>query len=173
MKKVTLVLVGLLVLVVIGLSIKGRKMQEIRTEIEIAASPETVWNILTDINQWQQWSPIINQSQGDAAVGAKLSITMAGKETGKDGPQYSPEIIEMNKPLIFRWRAHMMAGFIFTNDKVFELEPTENGTRLVHKEQFKGLLAPVFCGQMEKGVPPMLQSMNQALKDLAEKQAKQ
>ena len=62
----------------------------------------------------------------------------------------------------------MMAGFIFTNDKVFELHETSTGTRVVHKELFSGLLAPIFCGQMEKGVPPMLEAMNQALKQLAE-----
>jgi len=63
----------------------------------------------------------------------------------------------------------MLAGFIFTNDKVFELEETNTGTRLTHKELFSGLLAPIFCGQMEKGVPPMLDSMNKALKEQAEK----
>jgi len=63
----------------------------------------------------------------------------------------------------------MLAGFIFTNYKVFELEETTSGTLLTHKEMFKGLLAPIFCGQMEKGVPPMLNSMNKALKDLVEK----
>ena len=63
----------------------------------------------------------------------------------------------------------MLAGFIFTNDKIFQLEETNSGTRLTHKEMFSGLLTPLFCGQMEKGVPPMLKSMNIALKDLAEK----
>ena len=62
----------------------------------------------------------------------------------------------------------MLHGWIFTNYKVLELEASGAGTRLTHKEMFKGLLAPIFCGQMEKGVPPMLNSMNQALKDLAE-----
>jgi hypothetical protein len=63
----------------------------------------------------------------------------------------------------------MMAGFIFTNYKIFELVKTSTGTKLIHTESFKGLLAPIFCGQMEEGVPPMLKSMNDALKILAEK----
>lgn len=94
---------------------------------------------------------------------------MVGKEKGKDGPKYNPTITELEEPNYFRWRAHMFAGFIFTNDKIFELEETNSGTRLTHKEMFSGLLAPIFCGQMEKGVPPMLNSMNKALKKLAEK----
>ena len=144
-------------------------MQEIKTEIEISAPPSKVWDIITDINNWQEWSPIINASHGSASVGSKLSITMMGKEEGKDGPKYNPKITELNEPNYFRWRAHMLYGFIFTNDKIFILEETKTGTRLTHIETFKGFLAPIFCSQMEKGVPPMLNSMNKALKELAEK----
>jgi len=144
-------------------------MQEIKTQIAISAPPSKVWSIITDINNWQEWSPIINASNGEASIGSKLSITMMGKEEGKDGPKYNPIIKELNEPGYFRWRAHMLAGFIFTNDKIFELKKTESGTHLTHTESFKGLLAPIFCGQMEKGVPPMLNSMNKALKELAEK----
>lgn len=168
-KKIVLIFIGIVSVGLIYLSIKGQEMQEIRTEIEIAASPAKVWGILTDINKWHEWSPIINQSSGNASLGSKLDMTMVGKEEGKDGPKYSPEITQLDEAKYFRWRAHMMAGFIFTNDKVFELEETATGTKLIHKELFSGLLAPIMCGQMEKGVPPMLNSMNLALKELAEK----
>ena len=168
MKKIIIILMGIFFVGIIYLAVEGSKMQEIKTEIEISAPPSKVWSIITDIKNWQEWSPIINSSNGTASVGSKLSITMMGKEKGKDGPKYNPTITELEEPKFFRWRAHMLAGFIFTNDKIFELEKTNTGTRLTHKETFSGLLAPIFCGQMEKGVPPMLNSMNKALKDLAE-----
>ena len=169
MKKALVVFMALTFIGITYLAIEGTNMQEIKTEIEISAPPSKVWAIITDINNWQEWSPIINASNGEASVGSKLSITMMGKEEGKDGPKYNPIIMELNEPGYFRWRAHMLAGFIFTNDKTFELKEIESGTHLTHTESFKGLLAPVFCGQMEKGVPPMLNSMNKALKELAEK----
>jgi len=169
MKKIFIILLAITCVGLTYLAIAGNDMQEIKTEIEISAAPSEVWNIITDINNWQEWSPIINASKGEVSIGSKLSITMMGKEEGKDGPKYNPIIEELNEPHYFRWRAHMLAGFIFTNDKIFELEKTESGTRLIHTETFKGLLAPIFCGQMEKGVPPMLNSMNKALKELAEK----
>lgn len=142
-------------------------MQEIRTEIDIAAPATKVWGILTDINHWQDWNPIIIQASGDAARDARLDITMCGKN-GKDGPRYKPLITNLEAPKSFHWRAKMLAGFLFTNDKVIELEETGTGTRLVHKELFSGLLAPLFCKQMEAGVTPMLNSMNDALKKAAE-----
>jgi len=169
MKKILLILLLLTGVGISYLAIEGSSEQEITTEIEIAAPPSKVWSIITDINKWQDWSPIIKASQGTSSVGSTLDITMIGKEEGKDGPQYSPVMTELKEPNHFRWRAHMIAGFIFTNDKVLSLEQTKTGTRLIHKEIFSGLLAPIFCGQMEKGVPPMLNSMNQALKELAEK----
>jgi len=169
MKKIVILFFGLVFIGVIYLAIEGRNMQEIKTEIEISAPPAKVWSIITDINRWKKWSPIINDSNGIASVGSKLSITMMGKEKGKNGPHYNPTITELEESKYFRWRAHMLAGFIFTNDKIFELEETSAGTRLTHKELFSGLLAPIFCGKMEESVPSMLNSMNQALKDLAEK----
>jgi len=168
MKKILLIFVASVGAGIIYLAVAGNKLQEITTEIEISAPPPKVWSILTDINNWQEWSPIIKDSHGTASVGSELTITMIGKEQGEDGPRYNPIITELKEPSYLRWRAHMLTGFIFTNYKVLELEETNSGTRLIHKEMFKGLLAPVFCGQMEKGVPPMLNSMNQALKKLAE-----
>jgi hypothetical protein len=169
MRKILVILVALVGAGIIYLAVAGNKLQEIKTDIEISAPPSKVWPILTDINNWQEWSPIIKESHGTASVGSELTITMIGKEDGKDGPKYNPIITELDEPNHLRWRAHMLAGFIFTNYKIFELEETSSGTRLTHTESFKGLLAPIFCGQMEKGVPPMLNSMNKALKDLAEK----
>ena len=169
MKKVLLGISFALLTGIVILAIMGSKMQEIKTEIHIDAKAEKVWEVLMDFDKWQDWSPIIKQSKGSAQVGSQLQMTMVGKSEGESGPSYKPKIEEMSKPHFFRWRAHMMASFIMTNDKVFELTETENGTKLVHKELFKGLMAPIFCGQMEKGVPPMLNKFNQALKALVEK----
>lgn len=169
MKKVFLIFVALMGAGLIYLAVAGSELQEIKTEIEISAPPTKVWSILSDINNWEKWSPIIKESKGIASVGSELTIAMIGKNEGEDGPVYKPVITELDKPNQFRWRAHMLTGFIFTNYKVIELEETSSGTHLTHKEMFKGLLAPIFCGQMEEGVPPMLNSMNQALKELAEK----
>jgi len=169
MKKTVLIIIGLISASIVYTAIEGRNMQEIRTEIEIAAPPAKVWSILTDISKWQDWNPVINKSSGTAAIGSELNITMCGKEDGKDGPNYSPTVTKLEEAKKFSWRATMMAGFIFTNGKIIELEETSSGTRLVHKETFSGMMAAMMRGQMEKGVPPMLNKFNNALKELAEK----
>ena len=143
-------------------------MRELRTEIEIAAPLTKVWSILTDFENWKEWNPIVNQASGVASLGSKLDITMRGKD-GKDANRYMPIVTNIEEPKSFRWRVKMMTGFLFTNDKVFELEDTSSGTRLIHRELFSGILVPMFWGKLNKGVIPMLKSMNDALKKTAEK----
>jgi len=143
-------------------------MREIRTEIEIAAPLTKVWSILTDFDNWKKWNPIVNQASGVASPGSKLSITMSCTD-GKDGNNYMPIVTNVEEPKFFRWRAKMMAEFLFTNDKVFELEEIGSGTRLIHLEKFSGILVPMFWSKLNKGVLPMLKSMNDALKIIAEK----
>ena len=143
-------------------------MRTLLTEIEIDAPVEKVWDILMDFEHWSDWNPIIKAGSGKAALESELSITMNGKD-GKNGPKYAPVITIFEAPKDFRWRAKMIAGFIFTNDKVFELEPTSTGTRLIHKEEFGGLMVGLFWSKLNDGVVPMLNSMNKALKEHAEK----
>jgi hypothetical protein len=168
MKKLILVFLVLVFTTCLILWTKGNAMREIRTEVEIAASPEKVWSILTDFNHWKEWNPIVNQVSGLASLGSKLTVTMRG-ENGKDGPKYMPTVTVFEEPKSFRWRGKMMAGFLFTNDKVFELEKTGFGTRLIHKELFSGMLVPLFWSKFNEHVPLMLNSMNDALKRTAEK----
>ena len=168
-KKNFLILFGIIILSFTFLIVKGRNMRTITTEIEIAASPAKVWSIINDINKWQEWSPVINKSSGTAAIGSKLNITMCGKDGTKDGPNYQPTITKLEEAKNLSWTATMMAGFIMTNGKILELEKSNTGTRLVHKETFSGLMSVLMWSYMETGVPPMLNKMNKALKELAEK----
>ena len=143
-------------------------MREIKTEIEILAPAAKVWDILADFGAWEEWNPIVDRVSGTASLGSRLEVTMCGKN-GKAGPKFKPYLTVFEKPKSFRWRGKMMAESLFTNDKVLELVENGSGTRLIHKEMFSGLLAPLFWGKLNRFVPPMLQSMNEALKKRAEK----
>ena len=147
-------------------------MKEVRTEIEISAPPEEVWKVISNISEWQNWSPVINKSEGSAALGTKVDITMCSKEEGKDGPKYSPVITKFDEPKSLHWRATMLVGFVFTNDKIIELEKTNSGTRVIHKELFGGLMAAMMASHMEEGVPPILNKWNEALKQKVENESK-
>ncbi len=143
-------------------------MKEIKTEIEINAPLEKVWSVLTDFNNWKNWNPMVSDVSGVPSLGSKLSVSMCGKD-GKAAQKYQPTITIFASPKLFSWRAKMGAEFLFTNDKIFELEKTSSGCRLVHKELFSGLMVTLFWKKMEAFVPGMLSSMNSALKKQIEK----
>ena len=44
---------------------------------DIAASPETVWSILTDLEAYADWNPFITQASGEVTVGTRLVSRIA------------------------------------------------------------------------------------------------
>ena len=146
-------------------------MKKIETEIEIHAPIEKVWEVLTDFNNWEKWNPIVYQAHGKLLKDSKVDIIMY---SGKNnlGHKYSATLTEITVPKSLQWNAIMMAGFLFTNGKIFKLHKTESGTKLIHSETFKGILVPMFWKKLNQGVPKMLSSMNKALKEAVEKSEK-
>lgn len=49
-------------------------MRELRREIEIEASPQRVWEILTDFPAYAEWNPFIPRVIGEPKVGARLEV---------------------------------------------------------------------------------------------------
>ncbi|MEW7007398.1 SRPBCC family protein [Lentilitoribacter sp. EG35] len=144
-------------------------IHEITSEVVIAAPKDKVWAAVTDINSWAENNSAINEASGNVVLGRKLSLTMRGEEAGENGPAYDPTIVELDKGTSYRWRAKMGAELIFTNDKQFELEEVDGGTKLTHTEYFSGMLVPLMLDWFKVGVPPILAEMNAGFKATAEK----
>ena len=51
-------------------------MRQITTEIEINASVEKVWAILTDFKKYPQWNPFIKSIDGEIVEGATFEVTL-------------------------------------------------------------------------------------------------
>ena len=142
-------------------------MRELQAAIQISAPIDRVWQVLTDFNHWSEWNPMVNHVSGNASVNSRLDITMYGPDS-KDAMKYQPTILESNPPKSLRWRATMISGILFTNDRVFELREKNGETELVNREEFSGLMVPLFWGRMNQFVVPMLEKMNKALKNKIE-----
>ena len=55
-------------------------MRELRTEIQISASIDQVWQVLTDFDHWKDWNPTVKHVSGSALLGSTLNITMTGED---------------------------------------------------------------------------------------------
>lgn len=138
-------------------------MKEIKAEIEISSTPDKVWEVLMDLPGWAEWNPIVNKIEGKLEVGEKLNIVMCGSN-GKDSKRYAANITVIDENKCFRFIAVMMGKFMFSADRIIELEKTANGTLFIQREIYSGIMVSLFWAKLSTEALSMLKSMNEALK---------
>lgn len=141
-------------------------MKELRTEIEIQASSEKVWQILTNLGQWPEWNPFIHCAIGKAQVGEAVDITF--RSASKEMTLHCLVIkAEPNRELC--WKYHVVLPGLFRGEHSFVIEPIGNNrVRLVDREIFNGLLVPLQAKDIDTNSRCGFEEMDQALKARAE-----
>ena len=145
-------------------------MSEIYTEIDINASPGTVWRILTDLENYRTWNPFIRESRGQAVLGCTLTCR---PEVIKGRIQtFYPMVTKVVPEREFAWTGHVIAPWFAQGEHIFEIFPlSEGGVHHVHRQVFRGLLGPVMgAGFLSRRTRDGFIRMNRALKMLAEKE---
>jgi hypothetical protein len=141
--------------------------KDIRTEIEINASPEKVWQILSDFENFPSWNPFVVKVSGEPRVGETLKIDVQLPESMKTS--FTPKVLvaEPNKEL--RWVGTMPLN-TFRGEHFYQIEPLgENKIRFVHGEHFSGWLVGLIWLIIGKQTEKGYRIMNEALKNEAEK----
>jgi hypothetical protein len=138
---------------------------ELRTEIEIAASPSRVWEILTDFPAYPSWNPFIGVVSGRLAVGARLKLEVAPAAGRSMTLKARVETVEPEAHLAWRV-SHMPIPGLLEGVHFFKLTPTERGTRLVQGEDFSGLLVK-STGSSLTAIARAFVAMNEALRTRA------
>jgi len=67
-------------------------MKEIRTEIEIEASAERIWQTLTDFAAFPEWNPFIRRASGEVKTGARLEVYI--QPSGARGMTFRPTVLK-------------------------------------------------------------------------------
>lgn len=142
-------------------------MKEIHTEINIQATAERVWEILTDFKNFQQWNPFIYKIDGDPSIGTRITIHLR-TPNGKNR-RYQPKITMVEPFRELRWLGKLTIPGIFDGERIFILEPIgDKQIRFVHKEIFTGLLVHLVGNRLDRDMYSSFISMNEALKKRAE-----
>lgn len=111
---------------------------EIVTRIDIDATPEAVWIVLTDTNAYPDWNPFLVRMEGELVEGGVLTNTM--KPSNGAAMTFRPTILKVVPARELRWLGRLALPRIFDGEHYFMLQPHEGGTRLVHGERFAGVL---------------------------------
>jgi hypothetical protein len=141
--------------------------RELRTDIEINAPAETVWEVLTDFSHYSQWNPFIRSISGEARQGGMLEIFI--QQPGGNGMTFRPIILALQPERELRWLGRLLLPGIFDGEHQFQIESLgENRTRLIQREAFSGLLVPFLWSSLDKQTKQGFEEMNRALKIQAE-----
>ena len=142
-------------------------MREIRSEIDIDASPETVWNVLTEFESLPDWNPFMLRAQGDVKVGEKIEVYL--KLPDGMGMTIKPRVLVVEPNREFRWKGRMVIPGIFDGEHIFEIEKSGDvSCHLVQREQFTGILTSLMLRFIGKKTLRGFEMMNTALKARAE-----
>jgi len=142
-------------------------MKELRTEIEIQTTPDKVWQVLTNLDQYPEWNPFIHHAIGKAQVGEKVDITF---RSGSKEMALQCTVIkaEPNKELC--WKYHVILPLLFSGEHSFIIEPVEsNKVRFIDREIFNGLLVSSQAKDIDTNSRQGFEAMDKALKARVEK----
>lgn len=138
----------------------------ISTTIDIDATPENVWAVLTDFARYREWNPFMDRVEGAARVGHKLVVHMSPPE-GR-AMTFKPTVLVAAPGQELRWLGKLAVRGLFDGEHSFVLTRRPDGaTRLTHGESFSGLLVALLKGTL-KGTEEGFVAFNQALKQRVE-----
>jgi hypothetical protein len=106
----------------------------VNTTIDINASNDAVWDVLTDFANYTEWNPVM-RIDGSPEVGTKLVVHMTG------GMNFKPKVLAATHGKELRWLGKLGLRGIFAGEHFFVVTTNDDGTtRLNHGERYSGAL---------------------------------
>ncbi|MEO1052643.1 MAG: SRPBCC domain-containing protein [Bacteroidota bacterium] len=143
-------------------------MLSLKTDIVINASQEQVWSALIDFDQYPEWNSFIVNIKGEQRLNGKLEVRI--KLDGQKTQTFRPNVVVWRENEYFSWRGSLPIPGLFIGEHYFELEKIDHHTtRLIHGENFKGLLARPIMKRIRESTLNGFKAMNADLKERVEK----
>lgn len=143
--------------------------KEIKTDILIHATPEKVWAILTNFDDYPNWNPFITSIQGDVKIGNKIIARIEPPKA--KGMTFKPKVLVFDTNKEFRWIGHLLMPGLFDGEHTFQIIDNGNGTStFIQSEKFRGILVPLFKKMLDNNTMNGFHEMNKKIKEKAEQQ---
>lgn len=136
----------------------------VKTELKIAATPEKIWSVLTNFEQFENWNPFIIKAKGNAIIHQQIEITIQLPNQGISN--FKPTIVTCKPNQKLEWLGRLFLPGIFDGKHSFEIVKNQDGTSTFkHQETFTGILVWILnLNNVKLG----FELMNQKIKELAE-----
>jgi uncharacterized protein YndB with AHSA1/START domain len=132
-------------------------------ELVIAASPEVVWDVISDIEAWPSWNPDVKTAtlDGPLAVGSVFRWRAGGASLTS-----TLRVVDPPRELSWSGRAMGIRAI-----HIFRFEPSDGGTLGRSEESWAGLVPTLFRGYSRRTLDRGIRSVLRLLKDEAERRA--
>lgn len=131
-------------------------MRDFKIAVDIAAPPSRVWEVMSDVERWHEWTPSVTSiTRGDAApvgVGTKLTIRQ---------PKFPPAFWKVTKIEPGRGFESVSPGPGFRVIARHWIEASGTGSRATLSLELQGPLGGLF-GSMTKGITERYLAMEAA-----------
>lgn len=112
---------------------------EVEHEVEIAAAPQVVWQLLTDLPRYPEWNPYSRRVEGTLRVGEMVRVEA---HLGGEVRVVDNRVTRLQAPRALCWESQGWYARLARGTRCRHLEALPNGgTRLLHHEVMAGPLA--------------------------------
>ena len=133
----------------------------LEASIEIQATPQQVWAVLTDNAAYPEWNPFIISSSGKIQAGATLTNVM---HDATGNTTFTPTVLVAEPGHELRWVGRFPPGGIFTGEHTFTITQVRPGVVLfTQREDFTGVAVPFYEHWLHADTLPMFKAMDDAL----------
>ncbi len=133
----------------------------LEASIQINATPERVWAVLTDQAAYPDWNPFIVSSTGRIHVGATLTNRM---HDATGDTTFTPTVLVVEPGRELRWIGRVGPGGIFDGEHTFTITQVRPGVVLfTQREDFTGVAVPFYQHWLHTDTLPMFRAMDAAL----------
>jgi hypothetical protein len=134
---------------------------EIRSQTEIDGTADEVWSVLSDFGSYGEWNPGMEDMQGEAKAGSRLTIRFVN---GGRTMTMRPTVLVAEPGRELRWLGRLFVPWVFDGEHRFEIhEATPGRVTFVQGERFKGVLVPFLRKLIEVDTASTFVKVNEAL----------
>src|SRR3954453_4516648 len=139
---------------------------QLRTSVDIDATPDLVWEVLTDVRAYPEWTPLILSAEGTFAPDGGVSFTFPPFSSllRSTVPGRVLEVTPLRRlRYVLRFGKWGIPGLL-DSEHMLTIERRDGGVRLRMELRFRGVVLPVMTRSLNRERAPAFGPMPATLK---------
>lgn len=146
--------------------IENDSMASVYTDIVIEASPEEVWQVLTDFEAMPSWSTTFQGLEGDITDGGQINALFPSPQ----GMLIAyPHALDLEEGLHFGWSDEIITLPGIVDNHYYTIEPCGDETLFIQTDEFSGNNENLTAAALANAVLAGYQTFNRELKQEVER----